>query len=290
MRVECRVSSVENGCRPGREAAPRRSPIIRRGFTLIELLAVISILGLLAALTVPALKDVGKANINASASRQMLDDVGFARQMAMSHRTTVYLVFIPTNFWTWSDVPRHPAWLSAATPAQLSIATNLVEKQLTGYTFLTLRSVGDQPGNPTKRYLSQWKSLPEGTFIDAQKFSGTNAIYDGSVSYAISQFNYLTNSFPTEDSATNRLAYIAFNYRGQLTVDGISVASQDEYIPLARGTVSYGRDADKRPQFTPVIAGDIVQSPAGNSTSIAYNVIHIEALTGRATLEYHKLP
>ena len=29
--------------------------------------------------------------------------------------------------------------------------------------------------------------------------------------------------------------------------------------------------------------------PAGNSTNISYNVVHVDALTGRAVLEYHKI-
>ena len=44
-------------------------------FTLIEMLMVISVLGILAALTVPALKNLGKSNAALAASRQMLGAV-----------------------------------------------------------------------------------------------------------------------------------------------------------------------------------------------------------------------
>ena len=69
------------------------------GFTLTELLVVIAILGILAGLAVPALKNLGKSEANVSAARQLLDDVGRARQLALSQRTTVYMVFVPMNFW-----------------------------------------------------------------------------------------------------------------------------------------------------------------------------------------------
>ena len=88
-----------------RPTALNRQPSIvngqfRRAFTLIEMLVVISILGILAALTVPALKNLGKSNAAISASRQLLQAVGRARQLAIANRTTVYMIFVPTNFWT----------------------------------------------------------------------------------------------------------------------------------------------------------------------------------------------
>ena len=76
-------------------------------FTLIELLVVISIMGLVAALAVPAIKNLGKSNTQTAALRQFLDDIGRARQLAISDHTTVYMVFVRTQFLDGGAVEFH---------------------------------------------------------------------------------------------------------------------------------------------------------------------------------------
>ena len=297
---------------------------LRRAFTLIEMLMVISIIGIIAALSVPVIKNFGKADITVSASRQLLDDIGRARQLAMSQRTTVYMVFVPTNFWVTPDgTPPNSGWGKAIAQAgQLPLFTNVFDKQLTSYTYLAYGALGDQPGQHTWHYLASWQSLPDGTYIPTWKFSSPNPPgpfnfsdpVNASYFFNINPFSY-TNTFPFPSTnvapylAQNNgtwpsLPYIAFNYLGQLSdysgnmLSGAGrVAASPGYdqdftgggvdIPLAQGAVVYGLDPATRAlsMGTP----GIVESPPGNSTNIAYNVIHIDPLTGRATLEFHKM-
>src|ERR1017187_10723903 len=86
-------------------------------FTLIELLVVIAILGIMAGLTVPVLKNFARSDATLGASRQLLDGVARARQLAISQRTTVYMVFVPQNFWTIAGTFPN-GWWTSLTPAQ----------------------------------------------------------------------------------------------------------------------------------------------------------------------------
>jgi prepilin-type N-terminal cleavage/methylation domain-containing protein len=255
-------------------------------FTLLELLTVIAIIGILAAVAVPTLGKF-KPNFTASASRQLLDDLARARQLAISERTTVYMVFVPTNF--WSD----PAYGKlTANPPELAKADKLLDKQFIGYNFVSLRSLGDQPGRPTVRYLSTWKTLPDGVFIPREKFGLynnavppvpvmmlTNAPYGASNIYGFHRTASVP--FPSEDAVTNTfranqlyvtLPYVAFDYMGRLA------SGTDEVIPLAKGSIGVPRGSDRKAVQGPV---SFTEQPIGNATN-SFNLIYVSWLTGRA--------
>jgi hypothetical protein len=232
----------------------------------------------------------------------------------MSQRTTVYMVFIPTNFWGNVNPFANPANYNNT---QLSVASNALGMQLTGYNFLAYGAIGDQPGQHQWHYLSPWRSLPDGTYIPLWKFYNSASTPPGqtfnfadpvnnSVYFNINAFATNTFPFPTQDATNSNnpfvmLPYIAFNYLGQLStysgqlfspnlVNGIG--DQDYTgggidIPVSQGSIITAKDPTSRQ--LQVGSPQVIEMPPGNTTNISYNVVHIDPLTGRATLLFHKM-
>jgi prepilin-type N-terminal cleavage/methylation domain-containing protein len=267
-------------------------------FTLIELLVVIAILGIVAALAVPALKNLKQADAIAAATRQMQDELARARQFAISRRTTVYMVFVPLNFWDDGGYAPNQTAYNALTPADRAVADRLLDKQLIGYNFISLRDVGDQPGQNHPRYLTEWHTLPDNVFIPLFKFvpgSVTQILNPPPpqtplATYYARGFAYTNNiPFPTVDATPGPngyvwLPYVAFNHLGQL-VAGDGTVLENEVIPLARGRVVEPLDVNKKPykaqpQFTEI--------PPGNSTN-ALTLLVVDGLTGRAHVEHQQI-
>lgn len=246
---------------------------MKTAFTLLELLVVIAIIGILAAAGLPAIRGMTRSNATISANRQMLDAINYARQRAMSDHTTVYLVFIPPAI---ADPTQFP--LTTTDPAVLGQYTNLWGGQYTTYAMISLRSVGDQPGRSTPHYLGEWRTLPNGVFIAANKFAAYNAALPTPYGQA-----FHTNAFPfplvSSNATTCMLPCVGFDYLGRL------VSQQDEAIPLARGSIFYARDGNGH--YLQQVA-DVLETPLTNSLSTS-NVIYINALTGRAQLQNQQI-
>jgi prepilin-type N-terminal cleavage/methylation domain-containing protein len=257
-------------------------------FSLIELLVVIAIIALLATIGLPALRGLGKSNRLNAASRQMVDDLALARLRAINSRTTVYVVFAPTNI-----VDRLLGETNNLAQRQL---TNLLTAPYTTYALLTKRTVGDQPGREFPQYVTDWRRLPDGIVIPAYKFMAnpTNAFHppQGSTDrfevyeYAAG-FDYLDNveargglPFPIAGSYDRtapylRLPVLGFDSMGRL------LSGEDEIIPLAEGSIFFKPDRNGR-----LSVPDLEIKPPKNWTN---NFIRVNWLTGRAVLERRAL-
>ena len=273
--AECGMRSAECSITHHALDAPHAARRTSLAFTLLELLMVVTIMGIVAALALPTLRGL-KPNAKVAATRSLLDAVGRARQLAISQRTTVYMVFLSTNNF-WSLVPA----------AQMTSVQPLLDKQLTGYAYVCLRSVGDQPGVHNPQYLSSWRTLPQGAYIPPGKFWPAPVLTLTNTSLgtlSIPQFSITNNiPFPTE---TNRvlpyvtLPYIAFDGTGQL-VSG--QPGQPELIPVSEGNVSFARDPNTKAALT--LPGQANEVPPGNTVQ-NYSLVYIDRLTGRAHVEH----
>jgi len=276
---------ADNGPR-NTQHATRNTPLASRAYTLLELLTVITIMGLMAALVAPTLRAL-KPNAKVAATRDLLDAVGRARQLAISQRTTVYMVFLSTNF---------PSYLKSASVTALwktndwNAASSLLDKQLVGYNYVCLRSMGDQPGKHYPRYLSSWRTLPQGAYIPPGKFLRTGLTLTNTTlgpTLFIPPFSITTSiPFPLETTPPAALgvyiplSYIAFDGTGQL------VSDQSALIPVSEGIVSFARNSNTK--ATLVQPAQVRELPEGNTTD-NYSLVYIDRLTGRARVERRKV-
>lgn len=277
--------------RPLLPSSPRSRTRSFRAFTILEMMIVVGIIGLIAGLTLPHLSGFTKSNTMTATTRQLLDDVGLARQRAIANRSEVCMVFLPPNFWTNDRLS--PGVYSSFSNAQI---TTLVGHQYSAYALISTRTVGDQPGISNCHYISDWKYLPQGAYIYAWQLtngppplitnliSTTNTTTGSGVSngWNVTPFDQnILFPFPSTFVAnSNYLPYIGFTPGGQL------IRGSDEFIAITTGSFLPSTDSNGNPTWTPgqAVTPNFVETPMGQVSNNA-NLIHIDWLTARARLE-----
>lgn len=192
------------------------------GFTLFELLIVIALIVFLAGTAAPAIRSLSRtAQIN-SGARQMIDHLMIARSLAISGRRVVYVIFLPGGIGThYNSIMNWPYPDPRMRERDLVQLTNLVRSQYQAYAFFSPRTVGDQPGRPHPRYLSEWHRLPEGTIFVPDKFQDVGGLNQwfvlaDSIPPEQRPLPYTAFPFPSEYSPPLRLPFVAFDPFGRL--------------------------------------------------------------------------
>src|SRR6266508_1011698 len=186
-------------------------------FTLMELLIVLAIMGLLAAIALPAMKGLQKSNTIANATQQLTADLALARQTAIRERTTVHVVFVPPTILTMNYNTAN----DEAGRRDSRQWANLLTGAYSTYALFAERTVGDQPGQRMFRYLTGWRTLPDGMFIAEWEFdpslsdpSMLNAWF--STPETNRPFKYILLPFPTVGGLSNFVPHIAFDEKGSV--------------------------------------------------------------------------
>ena len=276
-------------------------------FTLLELLVVVAVIGLLAGITAPALRGMLQGKTLASGHRQLTDDLNRARQEAIRLRTTVYVVFAPTNVWQ-SRLALDAQIESMISERQLAPQrfreqalrsfTNIALGVFHSYALLVERETGAQPGRYHTRYLGPgWQTLPEGVILSPKLFVPAPMGPTDRRDLAIHQlpqrsFRFPLAEFPGDTLPAIPMRFVAFGPDGRLALDEMNrnwvlngrpelqLPPMSEFsLGVAQGSVFIARDAAGR--IDPTAVPDAIETPRDNATN---NRVIVSSLTGRSRI------
>jgi prepilin-type N-terminal cleavage/methylation domain-containing protein len=285
-----------------------------RAFTLIELLVVISIIGLMMFIAVPAFKGFGRSNVISAAQQQLRDDLSFARQQAIKHRSPVYMVFfMPPNDFRGdfsSELNQlHTRLLNLPTgndydrqyrEVGLRAFTNTFPRQYASYALYTEGNVGEQPGVKVGRFLTEWRALPEGALFPTNGMEVLLPSWVSGLPNLLTATNLNSRTFPfpiaperfspnNAKSIRLEMPALAFDSQGRLfnfDVNGRAINNgttlADRYVAVGAGSVLLSRHKVPKGQperFDFLAAADVLETPKRNHTN---QIVRVSALTGRA--------
>ena len=242
-----------------------------RAFTLVEMLVVLVIIAILTGLALPHIRGNTEAVALKAAAFQVVDDLSWARQKAISQRSTVAVVFLTDAIFDNSQVD--PSTLATNDAGQVHRLRGGI---YTHYAVYGFRRVGEQPGRASVSYLTEWKALPDKTFFP------TNPAYADRTLAALPKARF---PFPSAASISHvQLPYIAFDHEGRVVELKDMRTGRSAPYPfngitnaVARGAVFYGRDNQGR-----ITSIEIQEIPPGNG---ANTMVVVDAVTGRAKRE-----
>jgi len=250
--------------------------VSRRAFTLLEMLVVLVIIAIIAGLALPHIRGNTESVAINAACRQLVADLSYARQRAISQRSTVAVVFISP------DILGTDLLGGSLSPNEKAEVRRLQGGVFTHYALYQYRRVGEQPGTRgTDGYITEWKSLPDKTFIDTNEFN-QNTFFQVSPSNLKPKFRFPFSSSPSVSFDFSGFPYIAFDHEGRcITVDrdetGAGSLSRDGFLNVARGAILVTRDGNGVVQT--ISDYEVTEVPPRNATN---NIIYVNALTGRA--------
>jgi hypothetical protein len=161
-------------------------------------------------LLLPAFKGLGGSKQSFAATTQFIGDLSTARLMAMNNGSPVYVVFMPLTT-SGSFAPSAVPYFEDSEGGNPRLGGQLVS-----YAFYAKYVLGDSLGSPSRRWLSDWKQLPEGAFFPSQMLED---LMEENIRYSIHKgedpllIPHVRNGPPVVDM---RLPYIGFDERGQV--------------------------------------------------------------------------
>ena len=261
--------------------------LFRRAFTLVELLVTVTLIAAFMAILLPAFKGLKGGSLSLSATTQLMADLHNARHMAIKSGSPVYVVFFPK--WKQFTAANYGTPLELLIVNYMTIvptANRLLASQLTAYAFYATSALGDQPGQESRHFVSDWKLLPEGSHMPATLFD----LSEGRMPWA--RFPFLDNEtknnpdFKETDLLLKwpikpapglylRLPYIGFDGKGRL-VGMDSKLWPETTLKIAEGGIlPPPLDANGMYEMKDT---DEKETTIGSST---HNRLKISSLTGR---------